>query len=162
MRPKTVHEDLAEVKTDKIRFIATSLADLNAMGRPHTDQEVGERIDQYFEYCANHGIRPGVESLALALHCDRTTIYKWRKGQGCSQERQRTINNAMQYIFSFLEMLGLTGQVNPATFIWMTKQWMNYKDSISIEENSHVREDHRDTLDTKKLIEQLGIEDIDF
>lgn len=44
------------------------------MGRPQTDEEVANRINDYFEFCERSSIRPGIESLCMALHISRTTL----------------------------------------------------------------------------------------
>ena len=35
---------------------------------PKTDEEVEERINEYFSFCERSSIRPGIESLCLSLH----------------------------------------------------------------------------------------------
>lgn len=156
MRPSTVHDELQAVPAEKMRHIATSLNELNSLGRVQSDQDVSDRIDAYFNICGQRGMRPGIESLALALGVDRTTIYRWRKGNGCSPERERTIKQATQYIFAFLESLGLSGQLNPASYIWTTKQWMNYKDGQGFGDTVPTVENEK--IDTQGLIEKLGID----
>lgn len=159
MKPNTVHDELQAVPAEKMRYIASSLNELNCMGRVQTDQDVADRIDAYFQLCADRGMRPGIESLSLALGVDRTTVYRWRKGLGCSPERERTIKQATQYIFAFLESLGLSGQLNPASYIWTTKQWMNYKEGQGFSES--VPQGEKKEIDSRKILEELGIDDIE-
>ena len=156
MKPTTVHEELASVPGEKIKHIANSLSELSAMGRCVTDEQVEQRIDDYFRFCAEKSMRPGVEGMALSLGVDRTTLYRWKKGNGCSQEREHIIQRAMQYIYAFVESLGLSGGINPAAFIWISKNWMSYKDSGFSE--AIPEENNSRRMDVKEMAERLGID----
>ena len=90
--------NLDEVPAEVNKEIITSLRELYEAGKPNTDAEVEERIDKYFLFCQESSIRPGVESLCLALHIGRTTLFNWSKGDGCSKERQEIVQRAKSFI----------------------------------------------------------------
>lgn len=158
MKPPTVHEDLGSVSTAKAKFVLNSLDELRHMGRVQTDQDVADRIDAYFDFCSKHGLRPGIEQLALSMGVSRITLYKWRKGIGCSPEREYLIKQATQFIYAYLEALGIAGQLNPATFIWASKQWMSYKDGYGFDDAVPDKDGH-EAIDLAQLADKLGIED---
>lgn len=158
MHPKTIHEEMKSVPNEKMKHIAQSLTELNQLGECRTDEDVRDRVDLYFDFCGRTGIRPAIEGLALALNVDRTTVYRWRKGQNCSPERERIIKQATQYIYAFLEALGLSGQLNPAAFVWCSKNWMSYRDDKGFSERIPDTGDGN-KFDINKAVEGLGLDD---
>ena len=96
--------------------------------------------------------------MALSMGINTSTLYRWSRGQGCSEVRQELICSAMQYIYSFIEMLGLNGAISPVSMIWHQKQWAGYRENMSLSDT--VPEEKNGTIDKKSIIESLGIEDI--
>lgn len=142
-RSKTLQMAVDEVEPTAVQMMVTSLKQLNDMGKPQTDEQVEQRIGEYFEFCQRSGMRPGVESLAVALHVSRITVYNWSHGEGCSSRRQEMIENAKGMIAAFLEQCMLSGKINPAAGIFTMKNWFNYKDLISFEEANPVRTEQK-------------------
>ena len=126
---------LDDVPPAQVREIVSSLRELHDLGKPVTDAETEERINAYFEFCERSSIRPGIESLCMALHISRTTLFRWNNGQDCSERKQELIQSAKSFIAACLEQYFLSGRINPATGIFLAKNWLSYKDSISIEES---------------------------
>lgn len=146
----------------EIREMITSLYDLHQMGKPETDEELEERIDQYFRFCEVRAMRPGIESLCLALHITRTTLFYWSKGQGCSQKRQEIAQMAKMFISAFLEQAVVTGRISPPSGIFLLKNWCDYKDSFSLEQitnDVNPIKVNRTADEIKKLLEDLPLTD---
>lgn len=118
-----------DIEPDDKREIMNNLLALRAKGRPATDDEVKKRIDDFFEYCRISGLRPGVESLGIALGVSRQTVWKWAHGVSCGPKRQELIENALAFIAGFLEQCGMQGKINPVTYIFLMKNWYGYSDS---------------------------------
>ncbi len=119
-----------------------SLVELSKLGIPKNDLELEQRITEYFEHCIQNNSRPGIESLCLSLSTTRQSFWKWCGGEGGkSREWQHQCLLARQVIVAFLESAGLSGKLNPATSIFLLKNWANYSDSnnmtIEQEDNSH-------------------------
>ena len=57
---------LGDLEPDFVAETIENLRQLNNMGKPKTDKELTERIDQYFQFCQNTGNRPGIESLCMS------------------------------------------------------------------------------------------------
>lgn len=152
---------LDEIEPQAVQQLVSSLKELHDMGRPKTDQEVEQRIDDYFSFCERSSIRPGIESLCLALHISRTTLYRWSNGEDCSAYRQELAQSAKSMIGSFLEQAMLSGKISPPSGIFLMKNWLSYKDSISIEETvPHAESKHTLTLEELKgKIENLRLGD---
>lgn len=126
---------LEEIPPVEVGEIVSSLKELYDKGKPETDEEVEQRINDYFSYCANSSIRPGIESLAMSLHVSRITLFNWSKGLGCSEKCQELISSAKMVVSAYLEQALLQGKVSPPSGIFLAKNWLGYKDSISIEES---------------------------
>lgn len=141
---------LDDIKPETIQKIVTSLKELHDMGKPATDEDVAKRIDEYFEFCQRSSLRPGIESLCMALHISRTTLFRWNKGQDCSEYRQELIQSAKSFIGAFLEQAMLGGKISPPSGIFLMKNWLSYKDQISIEETMPNSE-HKTALCASEL-----------
>lgn len=139
----------AEVVTEMV----TDLIELRKMGKPKSDEEVKTRCDQYFRYCANSSLRPGIETLSLALGIDRRTLWAWSCGRGCSPERAEIARAARQTVIAYVEAAQLNGKLNPVTSIFLLKNWANYRDAVQIED---VRQDAlQATLSPEEIAERI-------
>ncbi|MCM1223384.1 MAG: hypothetical protein NC548_53945 [Lachnospiraceae bacterium] len=131
---------LNDISPEVCKVTVDNLRELSRRGRPETEAELQQRIDEYFTFCANRGFRPGIESLCVALSCTRQSLWKWCNGGGKSQEWTDICNTAKQFIVAFLEQLSMTGKLNPANSIFYLKNWAGYSDSVTMEPVSAVRE----------------------
>ena len=125
--------ELTEVPVAAVQQIVTDLRQLHDMGRPDTDEDLEDRVDKYFEFCQHSAIRPRIESLCVALHISRVTLYNWCNGIGCSRKRQEAALNAKAFINACLEQMALSGKLSPPTAIFCLKNWAGYKDTISFD-----------------------------
>lgn len=146
---------LETVPPEAVRQIVTSLKQLHDMGHPGTDEEVKDRIDQYFEFCEYSSIRPGVESLCLSLHITRQTLLNWSNGLGCSEKRQEIAQSARAFLAAYLEQVTLQGKLNPASSCFMFKNWFNYHDNVTVEQ---TKEPERRALSAAEL-PKLSVDD---
>lgn len=142
---------LDDIEPSTVQEIVTSLKELHDKGKPQTDEEIKQRIDEYFAFCQYSSIRPGIESLCLALSITRTSLFNWNNGLGCSQKCQEYVQSAKAFIGAFIEQAMLSGKVSPPTGIFLAKNWLNYKDTISLEER---------TQDTMQHLPQRSAEEI--
>lgn len=151
---------LDEIPAEGVSELVASLRELFGAGKPKTDEEVAERIDKYFLFCQESSIRPGIESLCMALHIGRTTFFNWSKGDGCSRERQEIIQAAKSFISAYIEQVMLGGKISPPSGIFLMKNWLGYKDTVSIEENMPAQsvKTSMSLEDIKAKINQLGAE----
>ncbi|WP_287649978.1 hypothetical protein [Blautia sp.] len=123
-----------DLEPDLVAETVKSLLELNHLGKPETDTEVKNRVNQYFQFCQDTGTRPGIETLCLSLHISRTTLFNWSSGIGCSAERQEIIEKAKTFIAAFLEQIVLRGRISPPSGIFLMKAWLGYRDTISFED----------------------------
>ena len=141
---------LDDIEPAAVQQIVSSLKELHELGRPQTDEETKQRIDEYFAFCERSSIRPGIESLCMALHISRTTLFRWNNGEDCSEYKQELIQSAKSFIGAFLEQAMLGGKISPPSGIFLMKNWLSYKDAISIEE-AVPQKDSRKSLAAAEL-----------
>ncbi|NBH15021.1 hypothetical protein D3Z36_12755 [Lachnospiraceae bacterium] len=132
-----------DMEPSAVQEIVTSLKQLHDRGKPETDEEIKQRIEEYFSFCQQSSIRPGIESLCMALHISRTTLFNWNNGTNCSKECKELIQSAKAFIGAFIEQAMLGGKISPPSGIFLMKNWLSYKDAISIEESIPNKEEHR-------------------
>ena len=102
----------------------------------NSDEEVQQRIEEYFTYCINKDIKLGVEGLAMALGIDRRTLWDWETGRsraGLGSSRSDIIKKAKQFLALYSENLAQNGKINPITWIFQMKNHFGYTDKQEIE-----------------------------
>ena len=72
-------------------------------------------------------MRPGVETLALAIGVSRQTVFLWCKGVNCDAERTEIMEDARAVINGFMEQCILSGKINPASGIFLMKNWKSFR-----------------------------------
>lgn len=158
--PNAKLHDLEEQQPQAVQEIVSSLKELHDLGKPKTDEEVEERIEEYFKFCERSSMRPGIESLCLALHITRQTLFRWNRGEDCSERRMQTVQSAKAFVSAFIEQASLSGKLNPATGIFLMKNWLNYKDSYSLEQAAADQAPKQQKApDIPRLMEKYGVTD---
>lgn len=127
--PNYPTNQLESIEKPVVKEIVSDLKQLHELGRPKTDTEVADRMDRYFAFCQESSIRPGIETLCLSLHITRQTLFRWCSGDGCSEYRQELAQSAKLFVSAYIEQASLSGRLNPATSIFLMKNWMGYRDS---------------------------------
>ena len=115
---------------ERMQNVTDTLISLYRKGRPSTDAEVKERIEEYFDSCRFGGLRPAMESLCMSLHISRETLRNWKNGVGCSRERQQIIQDARQLVLAESEQMAFQGALHPGVYaFYMKNVGDNYKDA---------------------------------
>lgn len=129
---------LDDVPVEVITRTIESVQELSSLGKitrsADMDESFEERTTLFIELCKKKGMRPGIESLCAALGITRQELHNWQNGAGnVTERRQEGVKRIKQLIYAFLEQVGMNGRLNPASYIWLCKNWMGYSDSIVIE-----------------------------
>lgn len=143
---------LDDIEPGKVQEIVTSLKELHDRGKPQTDDEVKQRIDEFFSFCQHSSIRPGIESLCMSLHITRTTLFNWANGTGCSSVCQEYVQSAKAFISAFLEQALLGGKISPPSGIFIAKNWLGYRDTVSLEDVNNMTQQKTITAQTPEEI----------
>ncbi|WP_195274785.1 terminase small subunit [Blautia massiliensis (ex Durand et al. 2017)] len=119
-----------DVEPGETGELVSSIEELRALPAVREYSEVAERVKWFFQWCADHDLRPGVELLALSLGCSRQTLLNW---QHEGSDRGHVIDTAKQVIAALTEQWGLTNRLNVAAFCFLMKNNYGYSDSVTID-----------------------------
>lgn len=114
------------------------LSRMNELGKPESNEALKQRINDYFCWCRDCGVRPGVEGISTALGIHRSTFYRWSKGIDCDQERFEIVRSAKGLIDTYLEICATSGKLNPPVAIFLMKNYLGYEDSLTIEARTNA------------------------
>ena len=109
-----------------------------------SDEEVAERINEYFAECAAEGMIPKWETLSLALGVTRKITWQWANGHAGSPVRQRMLARAKEILAAVDAELVQTGKVNPVVYIFRAKNFYDMKDQqdVVVTPNQPLGEQH--------------------
>ena len=137
-RPKGTGGNIRPDKTvqlepgDNQKYI---MHDLKMWNWPAVDmtqpKDVSERIEQYFQICAEDDMKPSVAGMALAFGIDRRTLWKWVNGIESAyipSESRDTLKKAYQFLNAQMENYMQNGKINPVAGIFLMKNNMGYVD----------------------------------
>lgn len=148
-RPRNPNIQLNDVEPSFVRKTVSELKEIYSLPPVETDEDVEQRILDFFQFCERTGQRPGVELLTLFLGRTRQTINNWEHGIGCSLERTEMINHCKSLITSFLEQAHLSGEVNAISCLFLSKVWMGYRenDDITVRLNPQTSQIPQQTIE---------------
>lgn len=90
-------------------------------------EEIEERIFWYFQLCVEQNMKPTVTGLSRSLGYSRRTIELWKNGER-RPENYEIIAKAYDMMEELWEMWMINGQINPASGIFLGKNFYGYKD----------------------------------
>ena len=115
------------------RFVRHALA---SWGLPPIDisdpKQVEERIGAYFEYCINNDRRPQIVGMCNWLGITRETLNQWENGGTRAATHTDIVKRARCLIEEMWADMMMTGKINPASGIFLSKNWFNYKDVADV------------------------------
>ena len=126
------------------------------MPKAVTDEEIRQRLEQYFIETLETGELPTVEAMCLALGYDRKTVWRWENGEeGSTPTRCHLIKKAKEFLATFDAHLVQEGKVNPTTYIFRAKNYFGMRDEVEhvITPNNPLGE-MRDSVDIKRRLSE--------
>lgn len=126
------------VKTAAQRAIAKQLLQetLQAYKQPKvkSDEELAQRISDYFTMCAETGQIPTVEEMALSTGYSVATVWDWEKGRnkGFSDNTSEIIKKAKSFMQTFDSKLVTTGALNFLTYCFRAKNYYGMVDKTEV------------------------------
>lgn len=134
-RPNRSENMKPQVKPgDNRKFIQNSMRIFNL---PKIDvsnaEQVAERVQEYFNICAEDDVKPSVAGLALALDIDRGYLWQIRVGKTAkSPEVVDTIKRAMKLLDLQMTDYMQNGKINPVSGIFLMKNNFGYADKQEV------------------------------
>lgn len=124
---------MANVESGYNTRIVSKVMELYNLPRVKDEDELEERLQFYFDWCAANDMKPSVTMMAIACGVDRNTLYKWEVGMEGSTPRKRSaVKKAKAVLNGILEEYMMNGKVNPVTGIFMAKNHFGYRDQQEV------------------------------
>lgn len=143
------------------RYIRHAMA---SFGLPPIDisdpEQVADRIGAYFQYCAENDRRPQVVGMCNWLGISRQAMNEWVRGE----TRSKTHGDIIKKAYGVLEEMWIdymdNGKINPATGIFLSKNWFDYKDvaDVVVTPNDPLRDMDTETA-RRRLIDSVQDDD---
>lgn len=95
----------------------------------HDPDAIGKRIDEFFDYCIQQGLRPSVTLMASALGCRREQLWRWEQEDSV---RGHLISQAKGALEALTEQWFSCGKINPTAAIFILKNNFSWRDDIGI------------------------------
>lgn len=115
------------------RFIRHAMA---SWGLPKIDisdpVQVEQRIGMYFQYCVDNDRKPQIVGLCNWLGISRETLSVWRNGEYRRETHYDIVKKACAVIEEMWADYMQAGKLNPATGIFLAKNWYGYKDVADV------------------------------
>lgn len=98
-----------------------------------TPGTAAERVQEYFQLCADHDMKPAITGLALALGLDRRRLWEIKTDSQqyqapLPQENKDAIKQAYDSMEVMWESFMLNGKINPVSGIFLGKNNFGYRD----------------------------------
>ncbi len=97
-----------------------------------SDEECSERIERYFDGCAERGELPRWENLALCLGVSRAAAWNWATGKQCSAARTRMMQRAKDILASIDAELVSKGKIPQVVYIFRAKNFYEMRDQQDV------------------------------
>lgn len=148
-------------RKDNARFIRCALVSWDLPPIDISDPEqVKNRITEYFHFCAENERKPQIVGLANWLGVDRRTLTEWQNGEYRRETHYPIIKKAVAMIEEMWADYMQAGKINPATGIFIAKNWYGYKDVADVVVTPNNPLQNLDETDAKKrLLESVPIID---
>lgn len=108
------------------------IRELGLRGKPQTQDEMKDRITEYFELCQQAQLNPTVEGLALAVDYDRRSLFDIQTGKG-KLAFSDIIKKAKDFIANYDAILAASNKMNSAVYCFRSKNFYGMKDQVQIE-----------------------------
>ena len=97
-----------------------------------TNEEIAERLNDYFQDCCVNGQIPTVEDMALALGVTRAALWDWENGVMKNPERAEMISKAKEILAAIDAKLVSEGKIPQVTYIFRSKNYFGMKDQQEV------------------------------
>lgn len=146
---------------DNSRFIRHAMASWNLPPIDISDpNQVEERIGHYFQYCADNDRKPQIVGLCNWLGITRDTLNTWKNGEYRAGTHSDIVKRAVSVIEEMWADYMQAGKLNPATGIFLAKNWYGYKDvaDVVVTPNNPLQDLDADSA-RKRLVDAIPDDD---
>ena len=128
-----VQSDFGAEPGENSRFIRFALASWDLPPIDISDPEqVRDRLEMYFRHCADNDKKPQIVGMCNWLGISRDTLNMWMRGETRRATHTDIIKKAVSYIEEMWADYMQSGKLNPASGIFLAKNWYGYKDIADV------------------------------
>lgn len=108
-----------------------------------SDEELAERLNDYFMRCAETGQIPTVEEMCLSTGFSQSTCWDWENGRnkGFSSETSQIIKKAKEMLKTFDAKLVISGKLNFLAYCFRAKNYYGMVDKQEMVLTPNVNND---------------------
>ena len=146
---------------DNSRYVRYALASWNLPPIDISDpQQVENRLNEYFSFCADNDRKPQVVGMCNWLGISRQALNEWLRGETRSATHGDIIKRAYAALEEMWGDFMLNGKINPASGIFLAKNWYGYKDvaDVVVTPNNPMQDLDADAA-RKRLVESIPDDD---
>lgn len=144
---KNNREDIATVVGRNIRWYKQKMV--------KDDHELIQRLEIFFDYCAENGELPTFEKMCLALGAPPHVVKSWRVISATTQLRKDALAQAVALLASIDAELVVNGAMPPIPYIFRAK---NYYELVDKQDISFVAADPLGDIQDKEELHKKYIE----
>lgn len=115
-------------------------------------EKVKERLDYYFKYCEQNGVRCSVEGMVLALGKSRQTLWEWEHDN--ESKAGELVRRAKELINTLLTQWSMDGKMPFPYTIWLQKNHFSYSDNKVLEIKPYTE---KEPINLEKQLEDSGL-----
>ncbi len=91
-------------------------------------KQVDTRIDEYFNLCIEHDMKPTVKGFCNAIGIAKTTLWTWKTGAARPGTHEEIILRAYDTLEALWEDYMMNGKINPMAGVFLGVNNYGYKD----------------------------------
>lgn len=149
------------------REIQKKVFNPSGIGRPYafsSMEQLKTDISEYFEVCDKYGVMPTISNLALWLNVNPDTLYEHRNNS--NSPFSDVIKNTFNYLHSIMQDGTLAGEINPVTYIFLSKNYYGMRDDKNITVTPTTNDSTINTQETmsaiQKQLEEENVANADY
>ena len=119
---------LANEKKEEISRIVGESVQYFPRKRAANNEEIAERLNDYFRQCFEEGQIPTVEDMALALGVNRQLLGYWENEVTHNRERAEMIKQAKEVLAAIDAKLVSENKIPQVTYIFRAKNYFGMRD----------------------------------
>ena len=156
-----------ETKEDKelVKKLLTEVLVEYNQPKVQSDEELAQRLNDYFVRCAENGQIPTVEEMCMSTGFSYSTCYDWEVGRnkGFSSETSKIIKKAKEMLKTFDAKLVISGKLNFLAYCFRAKNYygMVDKQEMVLTPNTHSDSDYSaEDIKKRYLIDSATLEQL--
>ena len=138
VRPNRSESLKVHAEPNEMSRMITNSVGLRNIGKEQIDmkdpKQIDRRIDIFLEYCIERGMKPTVESMALAFGTDRVTLWKMKEGQAkdLPTDCRASLKRGYDLMNELMTQIMSEGKINPVSAIFLLKNNHAYRDQTEV------------------------------